>query len=86
MLSCLTVTVSLSKIAMHPASHIFPTEISELFVIPGMMCAILASSGSWFSCSKHSSPVDWSLFPFGRPTRMGVLFDPVLKCGSCGLR
>ena len=67
------VTFSLSNVAVHPASHNAPIEISELCCNPGRTYAFFASCGK---DGKSNSPLPTvcNLAPFGRVTE---------NAGSC---
>ena len=82
MLFLCMVTVWVSNVAMHPALHSFPMDMSELCVRPGKMCASNAALGNCGRASVHLVLVDCRQVPFGSPTMMGILVDPSVSCGS----
>jgi hypothetical protein len=75
-------TLSASKVAVHPASHNFPMKIRELCVRPGRIHASRASFGSWGRSKLHVVLVERKLAPLGRPTVMGALVVPSNWYGS----
>ena len=69
--SFVILTVSLSKIALHPASHNCAIEISDAEVNCGKIRASLADSGKP-GIGKNASCVFWMRWLFGRRTEIGV--------------
>ena len=73
----------LVKTVLHPASNIYPIEISEMFVITARMCPSLELSGICGNDNFHSL-VDliWTLF--GSPTVIEGVVIFVVSWGSLG--
>jgi hypothetical protein len=82
----LMVTWWVLKVAVHPASHSLPIDMSELCVRSGKMCASLAALGNCGRSRVQAVLLDRRNAPFGNPTVMVVLVVLSVLCGSFVLR
>jgi hypothetical protein len=78
----LMVTWWVLKVAVHPASHSLPIDMSELCVRSGKMCASLAALGNCGRSRVQAVLLDRRNAPFGNPTVMVVLVVLSVLCGS----
>ena len=64
---CLIVTSCALNSYVHPASHSFSMDTSDICLILGMMWPSHAYSGKSGKYSRHGS-IDFMVCPFGHPT------------------